>query len=109
VLENNNIQSKFIQNADAILDRARVDMVLLGSHAVPSANVVFSEFSAIGYRVFRLWKNDLVRVTSHEANVRGTYLAVRQDLAKALQSRGTPFYLDARNLLRRLYRSLVRQ
>lgn len=108
VLENMDIRSKFIENADAIFDQAGVDTVLLRWDAITSTNVVLREFSAIGYRVFRLRKNELVRVTPHGSNVRGSYLAIRQDLATAFQSRGSPTYLYARNLLRRLYRWLVR-
>jgi len=103
VLENMEIQSKFIKSADAVFDQAQVDMVLLRLDRAPNANVVLREFSAIGYRVFRLWKNDLLRVTPHESNGRGSYLAVRQDLAATFQSRGSPWYLCARNLLQRLY------
>jgi hypothetical protein len=83
-------------------------MLLLRLDAVPSANIVLYEFSAIGYRVFPQWKNELVRVTPDDSNVRGSYLAVRQDLATSFQSRGSAFYLYARTLLRRLYRRLMR-
>jgi hypothetical protein len=103
VLANMDIQSRFIKSADAVFDQAQVDMVLLRLGRVPNANVVLREFSAIGYRVFHMWKNQLLRVAPHESNVRGSYLAVRHDLATTLQSRGSPLYLRARNLLQRLY------
>jgi len=108
VLENMDIGSKFIKNADAVFDQARVDMVLLRSDSVPRVNIVLRKFSAMGYRIFRLWENELVRVSSHESNVGGSYLAVRQDLATSFQSRGPPFYLYARTLLRQLCRLLTR-
>jgi hypothetical protein len=108
VLEDRDILCKFSKNADDIFDHARVDMMLLRLNGEPGALVVSRQLFAAGYTVFRLGQNTLLRVTPYESNGRGSYLAVRQDLAPPFQSRASRLCFSARNLLRRFFRWMLR-
>ena len=108
VLENTDILYKFFNSNNDIVDQAHVDMVLFRLGADQGTDVISREFSAAGYSVFRLRKNSIVRGAPRKSNGQASYLAMRQNLA-TLQSRGSPLYFNARNLLGRLFRRKIRQ
>ena len=107
VLESTDVLHKFFKSNNDIVDQAQVDMVLFRSGADQDTDVIAREFAAAGYAIFRFWKNSIVRGFPRKSNGQASYLAMRQNLAR-LQPRGSPLYLNARNLLGKLLRRLSR-
>ncbi len=100
VLEDTDILYRFFEDANNILGRAQVDMILFRLDTERAINPVSRELSSIAYRIVRLSKNPLTWVNPHSG--RGeSYLAIREGLATPSQSLLLPFYLNTRKLLRK--------
>jgi hypothetical protein len=83
VLENADVQRKFMTAAVDIFNQAQIDMVLLRQNPAPRQNFISAEFSALGYAVFCFSENKLILITSRESNAEGSFLAVRRELITA--------------------------